>query len=175
MLLALCALPACCGCDVTAKSLHAGTEVEPVELRITDFRGIMDTVASHRGKIVVLDAWSTQCEPCMREFPGLVALHRKYPGRVACISLSMDYEGLGKPEDQRGKVLEFLGKQQATFDNLLSNEPSDDLYAKFKLPSIPAVFVYDQRGDLAELFDSTRGKPFTYKDVTAKVEKLLGN
>ncbi|HWC88689.1 MAG TPA: TlpA disulfide reductase family protein [Pirellulales bacterium] len=173
-MLALCALPAVCGCDAAAKAPAASAAAKPVELKITDFRGIMDTVASHRGKIVVMDAWSTQCAPCMQEFPKLVALHHKYLEQVACISLSMDYEGLGKPGDQRIKVLEFLAKQHATFDNLLSSEPSDDLYAKFKLPSIPAVFVYDQQGQLAERFDSTRGKPFTYKDVEEKVVKLLG-
>ena len=170
-------LPVILGCDSTAGSHHAddASNAEPaksVEVQIKDFSGIMDTIASHRGKVVVMDAWSTQCEPCIKEFHNLVTLQRKFPEQVACMSLSFDYEGLGKPEDQRGKVLEFAEPQQATFDNLLSSEPSDDLYAKFKLPSIPAVFVYDQQGQLAERFDSR--KPFTYADVTAKVEKLLG-
>ncbi|HEY5314340.1 MAG TPA: TlpA disulfide reductase family protein [Pirellulales bacterium] len=172
MVLAASVLPAILGCDTTG-SHHADGPPKSVELQIKDFKGIMDTVASHRGKVVVMDAWSTQCAPCMQEFPKLVALHHKYPERVACISLSMDYEGLGKPEDQRAKVLEFLRSQDATFDNLLSSEPSDDLYAKFKLPSIPAVFVYDQKGQLAQRFDSTHGK-FTYQDVEKKVGELVG-
>lgn len=169
---ALVSMFACtAGCGDSIQAVPRAT-ARAVELKITDFDGIMHQVAAHRGKVVVMDAWSTQCEPCMKEFPGLVALQQKYPEQVACISLSFDYEGLGKPEDSRQKVLEFLQLQHATFDNLLCSEPSDDLYAKLKLASVPAVFVYNQQGELAQRFDSTKGK-FTYKDVAAKVEKLL--
>ena len=145
-------------------------------LEIVDYAGILARVASNPAQVVVMDAWSTSCEPCIKEFPNLVALHRKYPGQVACISLSFDYEGLGKPEEQREKVLAFLRSQGATFENLMSNVASDDLYAKFKLPSIPAVFVYDQQGRLAQRFDSgsASGKGFSYRDVEAKVAELLG-
>jgi len=158
------------GCSNSSHSMPS-TTARAVELKITDFDGIMRQVAAHHGKVVVMDAWSTQCEPCIKEFPGLVALHHKYPGRVACISLSFDYEGLGKPEDSREKVLAFLQQQHATFDNLLCSEPSDDLYARLKLASVPAVFVYNQQGELAKRFDSTKGK-FTYQDVEAKVEEM---
>jgi thiol-disulfide isomerase/thioredoxin len=168
----MCALFACTpGCGDSAHVAHA-SKAQPVELKITDYDGIMRQVAAHHGKVVVMDAWSTQCEPCMKEFPELVALHNKYPDRVACISLSFDYEGLGKPVDVREKVLEFLRKQHATFDNLLCSEPSDDLYARFKLASVPAVFVYNQQGELAQRFDSTKGK-FTYQDVDAKVQEMM--
>ena len=149
-------------------------DVSKVDLTIRDYEGIEATVAAHRGKVVVMDAWSTSCEPCLKEFPGLVTLHKKYgPERVACVSLSFDFEGLGTPEQQRDKVLAFLRQQGATFENLLSNVPSDDLYKKFDLASIPAVFVYDQQGKLAQRFDSTLGKPFTYRDIEAKVAALL--
>jgi thiol-disulfide isomerase/thioredoxin len=159
------------GCTDSAASKPA-EPADTVELKIVDFDGILREVAAHRGKIVVMDAWSTQCEPCMQEFPKLVALHQRYPDQVACVSLSFDYEGLGKPEDVRGKVLEFLRSQRALFDNLLCSEPSDDLYAKLKLAAVPAVFIYDQHGELAQRFDSTKGK-FTYQDVEAKVKEMM--
>jgi len=132
-------------------------------------------VANHPGKVVVMDGWSTSCEPCIKEFPNLVALDRDHGDKVACISLSFDYEGLGKPEAQREKVLEFLSSQKATFENLLSSDASDELFAKFKLPSIPTVWVYDQQGKLAQRFDSTTagGKGFTYRDVEKLVAELL--
>jgi thiol-disulfide isomerase/thioredoxin len=166
------------GCNESATLAPAAgsSSKREVTLDIVDYAGIQARIASHPGKVVVVDGWSTSCEPCLKEFPNLVALNRKHAGRVACISLSFDYEGLGKPEEQREKVLEFLRSQNATFENLLSSEASDDLFAKFKLPSIPAVFVYDQQGMLAKRFDSTSdgGKGFSYRDVEAKVAELLG-
>ena len=148
----------------------------PVKLETVNFDSIMDRVKGHAGKVVVMDTWSTSCEPCMREFPGLVALAQKYPhDKLACISVSLDYEGLGTPAEQEERVLGFLKEKDARLENFLSSTPSEDVYKALKLPSIPAVFVYDRDGKLAQRFDASfaGGKPFTYKDIEAKVVELL--
>lgn len=124
-----------------------------VELSILSFDEIGELIAGKRGKVVVMDAWSTSCPPCLKDFHNLVELHKEYgPDTLACISLSFDYEGIGQPEDVRELVLSFLRSQGATFDNVMSNEESDALYRKFKLNSVPAVFVYDRDGKLRERF-----------------------
>jgi thiol-disulfide isomerase/thioredoxin len=151
---------------------------EPVELTIVSFEGIEEHIARNRGKVVVMDAWSTSCPPCMQEFHNLVELHKKYgPEQLACMSLSFDYEGIGRPEEQKDRVLEFLRKQGATFDNLMSNEESDVLYRKLHLAAVPAVFVYDRAGQLRKRFDNekakTKAEAFTYEQVGQLVEALL--
>jgi hypothetical protein len=91
----------------------------------------------------------------MKDFHNLVELDAEYgPDDLACISLSFDYEGIGKPEDVRERVLGFLRSQRATFDNVMSSEESDALYRKFKLNAVPAVFVYDRSGKLRARFES---------------------
>ena len=125
-----------------------------------------------------MDAWSTSCAPCLKEFHNLVELHKKYgPDQVACISLSFDFEGIGKPEEQQERVLSFLLGQAATFENLLSSDESDVLYRKFKLASVPAVFVYDRTGQLRRRFDNQKAKTaaeaFTYSQVRDLVAELL--
>ena len=142
-----------------------------VSLKIADYDAIVELVESHRGKVVVMDAWSTWCEPCVREFPGLVKLHQEHgPEKLACISVSFDYDGIGKPEEFEADVLAFLQKQQATFDNVLAAEEADVMYAKMKLPSIPAVFIYNAEGKLVKRFDGE----FSYTDdVAPLVAELL--
>lgn len=149
-----------------------------VKVQFQGYEGVQELIKSHEGKVVVMDCWSTWCEPCKKEFPGLVALHEKYgPDKVACVSVCFDYEGLKKekPEDYEPAVLEFLREQRASFDNVIANEPSDELYKKFDFPSVPAVFVYDRQGELAKGFQNRDAKaaPFTYKDVDAEVASLL--
>ncbi len=149
-----------------------------IELAILDYQGIMEQVASKRGKVVVMDAWSTSCPPCMKEFHNLVEIHKEYgPEKVACISLSFDFEGIDKPEDQAPRVLQFLQQQGATFDNLMSTEESDELYKKFNLAAVPAVFVYDREGKLRKRFDNEQSKStdehYTYDDVRALVAELV--
>jgi thiol-disulfide isomerase/thioredoxin len=151
---------------------------DDVRLSIVDYDGILQLIARQRGKVVVMDAWSTSCPPCMKEFHNLVELHKRYgPEQVACISLSFDYEGLGPPEEQQDRVLKFLRKQGATFDNLLSSEESDTLYRKFRLAAVPAVFVYDRAGQLRKRFDNEQSKnaetAFTYEQVGQLVAELL--
>ena len=147
-----------------------------VSLKILDYAGLQQLIASKRGKVVVLDAWSTGCPPCLKSFPDLVALQRKIGrDRLACISLSLDYEGIGKPEDVEPAALEFLRKQGATFDNVLASEEPESIYKKLGIASIPAVFVFDASGALRKKFTegaSSKGKP-VYELVEESVEQLL--
>ena len=122
----------------------------------------------------------------MKEFPGLVDLHKRYQEQVACVSLSCDYSGIKAkpPETYHEKVLAFLTKQEATFDNVLSSLESDELcLEKYDVFGPPAVFVYDRNGKLIKRFhneqeeyaDKEKGKEgFTYEDdVTPFIEGLM--
>ena len=160
----------------------ASVDVAPVDgasvtVQLLDYAGIEQLVASHRGKVVVMDAWALSCPPCVAEFPKLVALSHQFgQDQLACISLSFDYEGIGKPEGKLERVTKFLAGQNATFDNVLGSEESDALYRKFHLASVPAVFVYDKTGTLRHRFDNQKAKSaaehFTYEDVGRLVEQL---
>ena len=159
---------------VAASAPAAGTP--GVSLKTLDCAGLERLIAGKRGKVVVLDAWSTACPPCIKNFPDLVALHRQIGAeRLACISLSLDYEGIGKPDDVAPAVLAFLRKQGATFDNVLASDEPEAIYKKLEIASIPAVFVYDARGKLRQKFtDGAGGKESpVYRRVEALVKKLL--
>ena len=103
-----------------------------VTLKITGWEETQAAVKKHKGKIVVLDLWSTSCDPCMKEFPNLVKIHQTQAKDIACISASADYTGSKNkpPEFYRERVLKFLKEQDATFENFLLNVPSDELFEK---------------------------------------------
>jgi thiol-disulfide isomerase/thioredoxin len=175
------ALLAAALCSIAAGAATGGCagRPAPVGVRIVDHKALMKTVAGHRGKVVVLDCWSTSCPPCVRDFPGLVALAKQYPD-VACLSLSFDYEGIGAPQEVLPRVQEFLtGVGAGAIDNMLGKEHSDGLYKKLGLASVPAVYVWGRDGKLARRFDEDDaarrlGRPFTYADVEATVRELRG-
>ena len=150
-----------------------------VSLDVKNWDETLELVAKHNGKIVVLDLWSTSCDPCMVEFPHLVELHKRHGGKLVCMSASCDYAGIKSkpPESYRERVLEFLTKQNAEFANVLLNVESDVLFEKIDLASIPAVYVFGRDGKVAKRFDNDNAKPgedFTYlKDVVPFVEKLV--
>ncbi len=150
-----------------------------VALDLKNWDETLALVAWHKGKIVVLDLWSTSCEPCTVEFPHLVELHKQHGEKLVCMSASCDYAGIKSkpPESYRERVLAFLAKQNATFPNVLLNVESDVLFEKLELASIPAVYVFGADGKVAKRFDNDHAKPgedFTYaKDIMPFVEKLL--
>jgi thiol-disulfide isomerase/thioredoxin len=149
-----------------------------VSLTILDYSGIETLIADKRGKVVVLDVWSTACPPCVKEFPDLVSLYRRTgPERIACISLSLDYDGAGKPADAAPAVLAFLQKQNARFDNVLANVEPEAILKQLEIPSMPAVFVFDRSGKLRQKFTdgaSSKGRP-VYERVEELVNQLLAD
>ena len=151
----------------------------PVEVRLVDHAGLLAEVERQRGKVVVLDCWSTSCPPCIKEFPGLVKLAAAHGDRVQCLSLCFDYDGIGEPEDLLPPVRGFLEKVGAgRIINLLSSEEADSLSQKLDIVSVPAIFIWKPDGSLAIRYDDDMaardlGRPFTYEDVERTVAELL--
>ncbi|MFZ4637169.1 MAG: TlpA family protein disulfide reductase [Pirellulales bacterium] len=158
---------------------HAGAPAAGIVVRLVDHDGLMAEVAAHRGKVVVLDCWSTSCPPCVREFPNLVKLAAAHSPGVVCLSLAFEYEGIGAAEDSLPTVAAFLEQVGAHgVINMASREDADAMYRKLELASVPAVAVWRADGSLAVRYDDdfaarTLGRPFTYADVEATVRDLL--
>ena len=164
-----------------APAAPAAAAVPSVEVRLVDHAGLLAEVERHRGKVVVLDCWSTSCPPCVKEFPGLVKLAAAHGDRVQCLSLCFDYDGLGKPDDLVPPVKAFLEKVGAgKVINLLSSEEADSLYRKLDLVSVPAIFIWKPDGTLAIRYDDDMAarelaRTFTYADVEKTVADLVAD
>lgn len=120
-----------------------------VSLQQLDWDGVMGLVGAHDGKVVVVDLWSLSCEPCIVEFPHLVALAEQYPEQVACISVATDYQGLAnRPlSHYEPRVLEFLlGQNASNVENVLCTTPKPEFFAELEIGSEPAIYVFDQSG-----------------------------
>jgi len=129
------------------------------------------------GKVTVVDLWSLACEPCLKEFPGLVDLHQTHGEQVQCVAVDLDYDGRKSrpPNYYEERVLEFLQSVSAFgFPTYICETPSDDVFAATELVSIPAVLVYDDQGELVKTFvDAGPEAGFTYHDdVTPFVQRL---
>lgn len=153
----------CCaaGPDDT-KSADSQPENE-VKLTAGTWLDIEELVAKNKGKLVIVDVWSTSCGPCMEEFPHLLELQTKYPTEVLCVSLNIDYIGIKSkpPEYYRPRVEKFLTARKSTIVNYLCTTESDEFFNTLKLNSIPAVYVYGTDGKLAKRFDDSLIEPGT--------------
>ena len=149
-----------------------------ITLEVATWEQTQEIIAAQTGKIVVLDLWSTWCEPCVKEFPGLVALQAKYPNEVVCISLNCNYIGDDSLAEEKKSVLAFLEKQKAALRNLICGEADEALYKKVGIASIPVAQVYDRTGKLLKQFDNEKNEfgeeGFTYeKHIAPFVAELV--
>ena len=155
-----------------------GTDQVTVEIK--SWAEVQQMMADLRGQVVVVDVWSTWCVPCTVKFPEFVKLHESYPTGLTCISVAANYSGLADepPESFRDEVLEFLRSQNATFPNVISSTPDEQLYATIGADAVPIVLVYGSDGELKETFtndhDQYGEEGFTYADhIVPLVEELL--
>ena len=165
--------------EVAPKKDEAGKDIEP-DIRLASWSEVEELVDSQRGKVVVLDVWSTWCVPCIREFPHLVELQQEYGEQIACISLNCNYTGAEgeEPVDAREEIAAFLTKQQATFPNVISTTPDEELFTVLDAAAVPIVRVYDKNGALAKQFVNDDGEygatGFSYGEhIEPLVKELL--
>jgi cytochrome c biogenesis protein CcmG/thiol:disulfide interchange protein DsbE len=63
----------------------AGAPAQSFELRRTDGRS--DSLARHRGSVVLLNLWTTWCPPCAQEMPALERFARENAGKVVVLGV----------------------------------------------------------------------------------------
>jgi len=116
------------------------------------------------------------CPPCLKELPELAELNRESGEQLECVGVAVDFDGRKSkpPEAYEPKIRGVLESMDATFTNYICQTPSDEVFADLEIPSIPAVFVYDGRGELIKRFvDAGETQGFTYqKDVIPFLENL---
>lgn len=149
-----------------------------IAVELKSMSEVLQQVATEKGKWTVVDVWSTSCIPCMKEFPHLVALSKKYPDKVRCVSVNVDYVGLKSkpPESYAPNVEEFLTKQKAEFKNYLSTTPDSDVFVELEIESIPAVMVFGPDGEKKKVFtdDNSGEDGVTYEgDILPWLEENL--
>jgi thiol-disulfide isomerase/thioredoxin len=164
------------------KSPVAETDPPPVDkvaVATATLSQLDEMLSQFRGRVVVLDIWSTSCPPCMQEFRHLVELSERPLDELICVSLNVDYIGLPKrpPGEYLPAVSEFLTKQGARkVRNLLSADPDSDVLDRFEVEAIPAIIVFGKDGQVAaRLTDSNAsGEGLSYEaDVLPLIGKLM--
>ena len=107
-------------------------------------------IASHKGKVLLVDFWATWCSPCLEELPLLVKLEAKYRGKgLSVVTVSCD-----EPEETN-KALEVL-KQHKAAPGYLKRVDDDEKFINSVDPkwsgALPGLFLYDRNGRLVKSF-----------------------
>jgi len=102
------------------------------------------SLASFRGKAVLLNFWATWCAPCQHEMPSLEALYQRYRDKgFVVLGLSLDEEGWGAIDG-------FLRQVPVQFPILL--DQAQKVSEAYQVYRIPETYLIDADGKIVDKF-----------------------
>lgn len=162
------------GVAAVLSGVVAKAQTKPISVRVVDKAQYDKIIAAKKGSVVVVDCWATWCVPCRKAFPKTVEMSKAFADKgVVVMSLSFDDPVKGQVPD---KVKEFLVKQNAQFENMLSSlDISGEGSDVFAIPdgALPHFKIYGKDGKLFKTFETGDDKEFTHEQVEEAVKAAL--
>jgi len=119
-----------------------GTPAPDFELKALDGRTVK--LSDLKGKVILLNFWSTRCPPCIAELPSFNRLYaslRKNGLEVCAISI----DSSDKP------VRELVQEKSLTFTILMDSE-KETYFDSYAAPSLPVTYLIDAGGVIRQTF-----------------------
>ncbi|MET0270068.1 MAG: TlpA disulfide reductase family protein [Sphingomonas sp.] len=96
------------------------------------------TLATWRGKPLIVNLWATWCAPCLAEMPALDRLAQREAARLTLVTVSQDMAG-------KRAVGPYFEKNR--FEALTANlDKTGELLRAVKSDSLPLTIFYDAKG-----------------------------
>lgn len=130
-------LSALTGLLFAASALALDPGARAPEIGMRDLEGNQVTMASLRGKVVIVDFWASWCEPCADSMPIYQRLYDTYRARGLTI--------VGVSQDQRVEnARTFAGRHRLGFPVVF--DEGHAVANRYRPPRMPTSFLIDRGG-----------------------------
>lgn len=133
------------------------------DFSVVDLHGQAVRLSAFRGKVVMLNLWTTWCPPCREEMPSMERLYTKLRGR--------DFQLLAVSEDEEGRraVEPFVQTMALSFPVLL--DPEHQVGERYEVTGYPETFLIDRSGRVVQHVIGPRD--WTAPEWVAALEGLI--
>ncbi len=134
-----------------------GAPAQSFEVRRTD--GAADSLARHRGQVVLVNLWATWCPPCREEMPALQQFARQNAGRVTVLGIDQG--------ESAGVAAAFARSRGVTFPVLVDEKQQ---YGRtYAAVGLPTTVIVGRDGHVVRGIDG----PLTLAQMRAAVAPAL--
>src|SRR6202790_3651178 len=131
------------------------------EFKLDGIDGRPLSLASVRGKVILLNFWATWCGPCRAEIPDLIALQQKYRDQLQIIGLTVD-------DDDASMIKQVVAETHINYPVAMSSPEVRVQYGG--VAALPTSFFLDAQGRVVQKHEGLRN-PALYE---TEIRALLG-
>src|SRR5258708_16415553 len=152
------------GAKTLAKHILNGTkpfeEGKPLDIRFTALDGREVDMAKLKGKVVLVEFWSTSCGPCVAEMPSVKSAYRRFHDRgFEVVGISLD--------DKESVLRRFIKEKELPWPQYFDGKGWENKFAvQYGIFGIPTMWLVNKAGNLCST--GARG------DLESQVAQLLG-
>jgi len=132
--------PGAAGAEKVALRFYREPKPAPA-FTVKDLEGREISMASLRGKVVIVNFWATWCGPCRAEIPDLVALQAKYKDTLQVIGISEDEAGVDV-------VKRFAAEHKVNYPVVMMTPEIEKLFPG--IGALPTSFIVDRESRVVQ-------------------------
>lgn len=118
------------------------------------------SLASYKGKVIIINYWATWCPPCVAEIPDLIELQKENPDKLQIIGISLD--------DNSSDVRQFMKKYKLNYPVVMGNNEINSLYTR--VSAIPTTIIINRDFMMVQVEAGYRKADF-FKDIVKRLSK----
>ena len=150
------------------------------DFSLPDLKGGKVRLADYRGKIVVINFWTTWCTACVAEIPELVQLENQHKGNLVVLGVSLDSlpddDGDQAPtnslDEIKGKVARVVESRNINYPVFL--DVHGDAGGQYNGGELPTTVIVDADGNIRRRFIGSRSFR-TFDSMVVEAEKPLAS
>lgn len=142
--------------NLSGKNNNQSENLAP-NFTLLDTEGNNVSLSDYKGKVVIINFWTTWCGPCRYEIPDLVQLYDKYNQDLIVLGISLDYDGpavVPQFEERIGGV---------NYPLLYGNNNISNLYGG--VTGVPTTFIIDRNMQVFKKYLGYRSPEVIEKDI----------
>ncbi|MGA8730729.1 MAG: TlpA disulfide reductase family protein [Terracidiphilus sp.] len=143
------------------------------DFTLPDLNGKKVSLASYKGKAVLINFWATWCGPCKIETPWLVELNNQYaPQGLEIVGISTEGDDLKKGDKEgwatdKAAIEKFVQQEKVPYTVLMDGDSISNPYGGVE--ELPTSFFVDRNGTVVAAQLGLTSK----EDIESNIKKAL--